>query len=282
MSFDGAEISTQDSSDIRLYEFILGGAIWRYCTGEREVKVGNIIYPPAPISDAGLKQKGTAVTDDFIVTMPTIYPIPQLFRGTVPSQTIRLVVRQTQIETPDDAPVMWLGYVSSVKIKDEVISDVLCNSQTAFLRRKGLRTRYTRECPHALYDSECSVDKTLWAEPVTVGALTGVSFNYDYVNAPLSAARNGRFINGFIEWEPTFKGNPVGYTERRGILAHDEATRAILLLGQTDGLSPGLVVTLYPGCQRNPGNCQLFHNIPNYGGYAFMPGVSPFDGNPVF
>lgn len=282
MTYDSRELSTYDGADIRLYAFTLGTHVWRYCTGDRDALFEGHTYIAAPVSDGGLKQKGQATTDDFVVTMVSTLPLPLLYRGTPPSMPVKLAVRHQQYGDPD-APLMWVGYVASVKFKDEITSEVLCNSQTAFLHRKGIRLAYSRECPHALYDDECQVDKSLWGENVTITGMSAVAFTYDYIDPPRSNNRSGRFINGFVEWAPGIGGVPRGWTERRSIQFQvDSPQAAVGLLGLTDGLAVGMTVTLYPGCDRGPANCALFNNISNNGGFAFMTGTSPFDGNPVF
>ena len=280
MSYDTQEISQYGGNDVRLYEFQIGTRFWRYCNADRDTTFNTAVYTAIAITDNGLKQKGTASTDDFVVEMPTVMQLPQLFLGTPPSAPIKFTLRAQHFDQPADAPIMWRGYVASAKIKDEVASQIICNTNTAFLHRSGMRSTYTRECNHALYDSECRVDKTVWAEIVTITGLSGNSMAFTFVNTPLSADRAGRFRNGFIEWLPNLGADPGGWVERRAILEHEG--HSIQLFGQTDGLSVGMQITLYPGCDRSPGNCQLFSNISNYGGFAFMTGESPFDGNPVW
>jgi hypothetical protein len=69
--------------------------------------------------------------------------------------------------------------------------------------------------------------------------------------------------------------------ERRGIESHSGATFTVL--GSTAGLDVGDYITAYPGCGRTRAECKnKFNNLPNYGGFAHLPGKSPFEGDPVF
>lgn len=283
MTYDSREISATDGASIRLYEFVIGTQTWRWCNGDRDGTYGGKFYTAAPISDGGLKQKGTAITDDFIVTMPSYFGVPALFRATPPSEPIRFTMRQAQQAEPTEALIMWLGYVSSCKYKDDIVSEVLCNTQTAYLNRRGLRLAYSRECPHALYDDDCRVDKALWAEPIKVTATNGIAVVYEYLAPPRSDNRVGRFTNGFIEWQVITPGGGK-FMQRRSIHSHEifQGVNAFQLLGQTDGIVIGMTLVAYPGCQRNTPNCKLFDNIANYGGFPFLPGKSPFDGEPIF
>lgn len=52
--------------------------------------------------------------------------------------------------------------------------------------------------------------------------------------------------------------------------------------GDTSEIHPGMLITVYPGCQRTTTACETFNNRDNYGGFEWMPGKSPFDGTPFF
>lgn len=56
----------------------------------------------------------------------------------------------------------------------------------------------------------------------------------------------------------------------------------IQAFGDTSEIHPGMIITVYPGCQRTIAACETFSNLDNYGGFPFMPGKSPFDGTPFF
>ena len=274
MAYDALEVSNYAGGAIRLYELTRQGVTWRYTTCETDVVYGGQTYFSRPVGDEGVKQKGEAVTDDFTIILPSSEPIPSLFNGTPPLDPIKAVMRAMQ---PGDteAPIMWVGYVSSVKFRDEVTSAITCNTQTATFQRKGVRLSWTRACPHALYDEQCRADKTLFRKLATITALTGNSFTFTYLDGS-AIVNDGAFTNGFIEWN----SNPTTI-ERRGITSQLNDT--ILTLGQTDGLVVGLIVYLYRGCNRLPETClNVFNNIDNFGGFPFLPGKSPFDGDPVF
>jgi uncharacterized phage protein (TIGR02218 family) len=273
-SFDLAEIGTYTGRAVRLYQFQLGDAVWNYATGDRPIHYGNAIWNPVQIMDEGLKQKSEATTDDFTVTIQSSSAVVQLFRGTPPSQPIKLTVREVQFGDTL-APIVWVGYVSSVKYRDQASSDIMCNTQTAFLNRKGLRLGWSRACPYALYDFDCGVSRAAFAEQATVTRLFGGGFAYSLV-VDNPDKKRGRFQNGYIEW--TVENQ---YAQRRAILV-DNVTDCIVI-GQVDGMTEGMNITMYPGCQRNPEDCtDVFDNMSNYGGFPMMPGRSPFDGNPVF
>lgn len=270
--YDGFERSSAHGRDVRLYTFIRAGREWNYNGGDRDLFFNGQVYTYAAITDDGIKQKSDVQADDFTLTVPSSNPVVVMFNGTPPSESIGVVMRQIQYGDTE-APIMWRGYVSSVKYRDELTSTIVCNTQIPTLSRKGLRLCYERSCPHALYDEDCGVDKTQWSEWATITGLLGNGF--DFQLAGDTGRWEGRFTNGFVEFQPT-----PDYTERRAIQWH--GGNSIILLNLTDGMYVGQGVLLYPGCARTPQNCKLFNNIPNYGGFPMMPGRSPFDGNPVF
>ena len=273
-TYDLAEIGTYTGRDVRLYRFQLGEAKWFYNSGDRDLDWNGVTWFSVPVSDDGLKQKGEATTDDFTVTMPSTTAVVALFRSTPPSQPIKVTLRQLQFGDVV-APIMWVGYVSSVRYRDPASSDIICNTQTAFLNRKGLRLSWTRGCPYVLYDDDCGVVKEAWAEAATITRLFGNGFDYALVSDPSPARWEFRFRNGFIEWSPN-----TLFTSRRAIISDTNST--CLIIGQTDDMTVGMSVTMFPGCTRTPQGCKDFDNVPNYGGFQTMPGKSPFNGNPVF
>lgn len=272
-SYDVSEVGTYTGRDVRLYRFQIGTAIWYYNSSDRDVAWNGVTWAQIEISDDGLKQKGEAVTDDFTISIDSTSPIVQMFRGTPPSQPIQVTLFQLQFGDTV-APIMWVGYISSVRYKDEASADIICNTQTAFLNRKGLRLSWTRACPHALYDQDCGVVKANYGEAATVTDLFGNGFGYVGTTDPNNLGA-GRFQNGFIEWSPD--GN---YIQRRAIQV-DNQTNCIII-GLTDGMTVNMTITMFPGCARTPAACKLFNNLPNYGGFPMMPGRSPFDGFSVF
>jgi uncharacterized phage protein (TIGR02218 family) len=279
-SFDLAEIGTYTGEDARLYRFQRGDASWFFNTSDRDIVWDGATWLTTAIADDGLKQKSEAVTDDFTITVPSGLTIVQMFRGTPPSDPIKVTVRQIQYGDTV-APIMWVGYISSVRYHDEVSSDIIANTQTAFLNRKGLRLSWTRGCPYALYDPDCGVDKCQWAEPVLVTLIGGNSFHWVRNGQVNPAVWAGRFTNGFVEWRPSVK-----YFERRAILLDSgdvtQDNGNVLIIGQTDGMVEGMEAVMYPGCTRDPAGCHRFNNISRYGGFGFMSGKSPFDGSPIF
>lgn len=271
MSYDFVESSNHSAAPAALYSFSIGSTEWLYTNVDEEIVVDGKTYVPLAISDSGQVQSGDIRNDDMTVTIPKSTPLVELFKGTPPSEGVWLTLRRQNQGEPD-APVVWVGWISNVKIVSAGAAEVVCRMLTSTLDRNGLRLSWSRGCPHALYDTGCRVNKDLHATDVEIESLTGTSL----ASADLEPLADGYLAGGFIEWE-LFDG----VMERRAI--ESNADGALVLLGTTDGLEAGNIVTVYPGCDRTTSTCETkFNNLLNYGGFPHMPGKSPFDGDPVF
>ncbi|MDR3488615.1 MAG: phage BR0599 family protein [Bradyrhizobium sp.] len=271
MSYDSAEISNYDGVPTILYEFLMGTNAWRYASGEQDVTYVGNAFTAVPISDSGIVQSGDVNNDDFTVTMPDNVTLAVLFIATPPSAPIYLRVRRMN-RGETDAPIVWVGTVKSAKHPTIASLAVVCKVLTSSLDRNGLRLSWGRGCQHALYDRNCCVDPDDFGIAVAVDSLTGGTFT----SSGLAAVATGYLAGGYLEWELL-----PGVMERRAIDSHAGTT--VTVLGTTDGLEAGQMVTVYPGCDRVTLTCQTkFNNLANYGGFPHMPGKSPFDGDPVF
>ncbi len=273
MSFNSNEISTQDGRPIALYLMEWGATIWAYTSADRNVTRNEIIagveteveYQAIAVSDSGMVQGGSS-QNDFTLDCPSNIPIVDLFRGTPPSESIWLTVRRQHFGD-DDAPIYWNGTVTNVKNLGPGSAQVLGKPLTASFKRTGLRLCWTRECPHFLYDNSCRVDPEDFRTDAEITALTGNTMTVDAVGA----VADQYFRGGYAEWAR----NEDGTIERRMI--ESQVGTVITMFGLTDGMTVGDAVALFPGCDRTPGTCQgRFNNLPNYGGFQFMPGQTPF------
>lgn len=271
MTFDEIERSNYDGVPTRLYEFALGDtARWRYANGVQDVTLRGDIYTAVTASDSGIVQSGDVQNDDFTITLPADAEITRLFIGTPPSLSIYVIARDINRGAPD-APVVWAGTVKNGKRTSLGAYEIVCKTLTASLNRLGVRLGWGRGCPHALYDRNCKVNKTLFATAVQITGLTGSSFT-----APVASLGNNYLAGGFLEFDLL-----PGVKETRAIEAH--VGNQVYLLGASDGLKVDDWVTVYPGCDLTTPTCEgKFNNLSNYGGYPMMPTKSPFDGDPVF
>ena len=228
-------------------------------------------YVAVTIADEGIKQSGDEVSDQLTVTMPASLPVPLLFLAAPPEDPVGLIIRRLhQGET--DPFIVWAGTVGAVRRVDELISSLTCNTATASLSRGGLRMLWSRGCPHALYDGQCQADPL---DFVTTGTITAVGGGT--VTVPeFDTLGDGWFDGGWIE-----KVETDGHALRRAVISHTGSVVSVLTT--TYGLEIGDEVAGFAGCDRAVATCDSkFDNLSNFGGHPYLPGKSPFDGDPVF
>lgn len=281
MSFSDKEISNDEGQRIGLYHFRWGTQNWYYTSADRVIAYdsgdgsGSHDYQPTAISDSGVTQGGETGYD-FQVTLPSTNPVALLYRVTPPSGRVYLKVRRMQLgET--DAPLFWVGTVANLKPKNLAGAVMVCRSSISNLKRTGLRLTWQRQCPHALYDRQCRVDPADWEYPYEIASVVGNQVTLVTAGVGLDQA-TGFFTGGIIKWQVA-----TDTYDFRMIEAHT-APLVFTLFGRGDGLAAAMDVLLYPGCTRDVSltGCLHFANLDNYGGHLYMPGKSPFDGNPVF
>lgn len=282
MSYAEYEESNELSRPIALYKLQWGNTVWRYTSADRDIPLNEVvdgvpsvvIYESVACSDSGMTQGGNS-NSDFVVTVPSNLPIVALFRGTSPSGTIYLTVRRKNWQDPE-APVYWIGTVSNVRRPNDVSAQIVGDTMMSSFKRTGLRLSWQSSCPHILYDHSCRADPEAHKVTGTIVAVDGTSVTMDLA----FESDEERFVGGFVRWTV----NADGTQERRGIESVGALGSArFFLYGRTDRLAVGMELDFYPGCKHTPEACDNdFDNLPNYGGYQFIPGKSPFDGTPVF
>lgn len=270
MSFNEYEISNEDGVPVYLYTVQLGNTFWRYTSADQPVTIDGEVYDPIAISDEGTTQGGSD-ENDIQISVRADSPIAKLFASR-PAGKVWCTIRSFHFGDPDtETPIEWIGTLVNTVLVDRATTIIHGRSIGGTYDRNGLRLVWGRTCPHALYGTGCYVDKSLHEYPRTIGTMNGTNFTCTVHTDP----EEGSFAGGMLEWD---RGD--GSIERRGIESQDG--NDFRVFGTTQGLTVGLAVTLYPGCDRTTTNCKLFDNLPNYGGVPHMPGKSPFDGTPVF
>jgi hypothetical protein len=194
MSFATIEGGNYDGAPVLLYEFTRGvDAVFGYAAADQDITTSNgtreIVYVAAPISNSGQTQKGTAVTDVFEVTCPASLEIVQWYRYTPPSDTIYLAVRRFHYGDTQSV-IVWLGQVVAVEESSEGVATIRCQQVSITLKRGGLRMTWQRGCIHALYDQNCTVDKSIYMTRVHI-----VRISY-----PASRGDAKFVINPILEW----------------------------------------------------------------------------------
>lgn len=266
MSFNDYEHSVQDGLPVEFYLFEHGSNRYRYTSADQDITFNGQRWTAAAITCPGIRSGGS---EGLELTVPSDLPVVMLYRGTPPSTSVKLRVLRKHADAASDAEsrTVWIGTITEVKREGYNSARIITASAASSFSRNGLRLGWTRACPHSLYDSNCTVSRSALAvNGLNITALNGAEIT---VNIPGSYA-SGWFSGGLIAWEND------GLTERRGLKTH--SGNVIGVLGGTIGLSVGMTVSLWPGCDRTLATCEKkYKNQLNYGGVPHMPGVSPYE-----
>lgn len=277
MTFDLFEISNNSGRPIHFYELRWGNTVWCYNSSDRDIEltVGGETntYLAVPIGDEGITVGGPNPAE-LRINLADNLPVVSLFRGTPPSENVRVVVLRKHFDDPETT-VFFAGKIDNLKRNGKGLANLFCSIGKQ--RRGGLRLTWSRTCPHVLYDGQCRAPQGAFEHHGTVAALTGNSFTLSAAptlsGVPQTAA--GYFDGGIVAWD----ADGLGTIEQRAIERGISATE-FLIFGRSDGLEVGQAVKLYPGCDRLTQTCQTkFNNLVNYGGIPQMPGESPYGRN---
>lgn len=253
---------------IELYRFTQGGNVFTYTSADEAVVYNAETYAPTPIGRSNIDLKNELSKANIDVRMPLTHAQALNWMKRESEASVGLsLFQQSDIGTN----IIWKGRMVSVKPQ---LADVVFQFESIFtsLRRPGLRARYQRPCRHVLYRRGCTLDKDAFAFAANVTAANG-----SVVTIPAAAsAPAGDFFTGMLEApDGTF----------RFIVGHSGATitlqRPVAALAGATTLAP-VPVVLYPGCDRTSARCKnRFNNLPNFGGFKYIPIRNPFDGSSI-
>ncbi len=273
MTFDSLETGIATGKPVRLYLFERHGPItsmrWAYNTSDRDIEYEGVTYIGLGASDDGIRQTGETSADAIVITAAGNIEVAQPWRSVAPSAEIHVTVFDLQYAELL-ARVRWIGSIAGVNWPQPDRCAITCHSLSASMEKTGLRETWACSCTKTLY--QCGVAAAAFRVTAAIDALGTL-----YVDvAAADGYVDGWFTGGYVEWDIA-----PGIAETRGIERHIGAR--LQLLDLTSGLSVGQSVRIYPGCDRTLATCDSkFGNLLNSGASPYMPGKSPFAGDPIF
>lgn len=270
MSWSEFEYSVANGQPLTLYEFKRQNLYYRYTNADRSIMVNNALWEAIAISDNGLSASSN---NNVEITLPVTNKVVSFYRGVPPSTSVKITIyRMHYHDNQQELRVAWVGNITEVKREKIGEAKIITTNIVNTFSRQGLRLTWGRKCPHALYDSRCNVKARHYViSGLEITALDGKSITF---NAP-QGINNGHFSGGYIEYKLE------GLTERRGIRMHNNNN--LSLYGGSYGLSIGLIINVYPGCDNTIDTCKnKFNNHLNYGGCPHLPGKSPYNITKLF
>lgn len=268
MSYDSQERSFQDGKPIELYEFQRGERIWRFTSAPFGVTILGNDWEPATLKRGSIETNPEMARNALKLQCAREFEIADLYRVTAPTEVVLLYVRRYH-RTDGTVALIWAGRVLNVQWKGSEAS-MNCEPISSSVRRIGLRRLYQKGCPHVLYSEQpgCGLDRETQKIETTVTAVDGLVLT-------VAALLAKPYAGGYVEWEAE-----AGVIERRFIRSF---TGLELTLTQPfQGIAPPNLVTVFPGCDHTMETCDEYGNLPNYGGFPYIPTKNPFDGTPVY
>lgn len=290
MAFNQIETSDYYATAVFLYEFQIGENIWRYTAADSDIAAGGAAWQHASIEHDRVSQTGDADQDSVSLTLPSDLIPAVAYIGSAPSQQMMVRFRKAHDGEPQ-APVYWVGLVSSVDWPAPGKVTISLIPLSATMQREGLSMTYQRGCRLALYGQgrgRCNVDREAFRTEAEITSLASSVLEVDSIDG----LPGGWFSGGFIEWEDPIRGREWRTVEEHAIVTEEIGQTPegepimgevpkLRMFGLTDGLSVGMTVSVFAGCSRTIKTCdEKFNNTPNFGGQPHLPGDSPFDGDP--
>lgn len=282
---DGVAVINSANSN-SMYNIIIAttsadSLVWTLTSADSDEVFNGDTYVSTAVGRDEVQSKNELSKANLTVTVSLDNPMGRRWLRTSVDAIVGLTLFVKDMETATTV-VGWKGRLASVKPTEKSIQ-LIFESVFTSLRRPGLRQRYQRTCPHALYGPGCNVAKEDFAVSGQVTNVDGTS-----VTMPVAASfPNGWFTAGMIE-------APDG--TMRFITAHSGST--LTLIRPLDSLSNayanqgygqaygygygGLVARIFPGCDRTTQTCKTkFNNLNNNGAFPFIPFKNPFSGSSI-
>jgi uncharacterized phage protein (TIGR02218 family) len=260
MSYDSLETSGYAGRPYELYQFSTADAIWYLTSADQTISYLGQQYTPLAIKRTNTNQTAEAKGGTVRVTLPKEHAVAQQFVAFSPDSPMFLVIFRGHLGDPD-VVVNFTGKVTMSSFGD--FAELNCIPESDVLKNSVPAMAFQAPCNHFLYDSGCTIDKTLFATPGVISVMDPTATIVTITAA--GAKTSGWFTAGYIE---------IGQ-QRRMIMLH--AGDVITLMSPLTGIAVGAEVTLYAGCMRDFNTCKKkFNNSQNYIGFQWVPTKNPF------
>lgn len=245
---------------IELYKLVQDGTTYAYTSANEDVTYDGDVYTPVTIGRGDIEQADDMNRESLSVTVPRDNPLGLSLISTMQDTIVSFTLF---LQDAGETNAIWKGRVLTAQATDSEIT-MDCEAVFTSLKRAGLRGRYQKRCRHALYGTQCGVNKATHAVAGTVTAVNGHVLT-------VTGLTGTTYYAGMVTYDGVtrFIINQSGTSLT---LSHpiDDLTTAVI----TDGSA---AVTLYPGCRLTHSDCNSkFSNTINYGGFPWIPDINPF------
>lgn len=267
MSYTATENSATQGRPVELYRFALGPQRWTFTSGQTAVVYLSETYAPAPIRRSGIEQGNEINRSGLEITLPRDNPLAALFISSPPEGVVSVTLyRFHASDTATETIVLWKGRVGGARLSGSELV-LKCEPVATSLKRPGLRARYQLICRHALYSAGCGALAATYRVDGTVAAVSGTAIQV----AAAASQPDGYFVAGMLT---------TANAGSRMIVGHSGIN--LTLVAPMPGLTAGMDVQLYAGCDHSVATCRdRFSNLANFGGFPFIPVKNPFTGDAI-
>ena len=270
-----------------LYRFVEGEQVWTLTSADADevynAGFGNETYISTTVGRNEVESKNELSRANLEVSFDIDNTMARRWMRQIVDDVVTLAIFRKDLET-GNVVIVWKGRLASVK-PDAAAITLVFESIFTSLRRSGLRKKYQRTCPHVLYGRGCLLNKEDFAH---TGKMIGISTDGLVIQVPEAASfADGYFTAGMIEAPDgtlRFVTNHTGafLTLIRPVDSLGEAFASSGYGVNYGGFYGGVAVRFFPGCDRSKEICKnKFDNLPNYGGFPFIPLKNPFGGSSI-
>lgn len=265
--FETFEESVEQSRPIELHQFAIEATQFNFHNqDDGTITVGLDVYTPEAITRSEIARSTEDRNTELTISVPRENAVAQLFIGVVPGQRMSYTLRRFQRpEGTGDIILLFKGLVRSVNfVKNTRQANIIVKSLESAASRTIPLFTYMGLCNHVLYDARCKVDEGLFD---FVGIVSAISLNV--LTLPGADGETDGFYDGGFVFFPSIN-------DYRLILTHVGNDLTLLLPFPEDAV--GSSVTIFAGCDHTIATCKTkFDNVINYGGFAFVPILNPFE-----
>jgi len=273
VSFFEYDQTKESSKPIELYKFSMGDNNWYYTSADKNITYDEIEYEAFPLKRGIIEQSPDLNRNSLKIETLRNFVIADFFKVSSPEKPILLTIigfDRNEINE-ENYCILWTGRLMSCQW-EELTCTFFCESLLTMFKRPALKKHYQLTCPYTLYGSACGLNKDLYKYE---GIVT--SINHATIEINIGSTPNDNFFNGgFLQYE-----SPTGVPYFRYIKSQIGNT---LILNQVPyDLSINDTIYCYPGCDHTMNTCKdKFDNLPNFGGFPWIPQLNPMTGDTVF
>jgi hypothetical protein len=296
MTFDATETG-QLGRPVEMYEFVQSGVFTRYTSAATNQFIGVTEYEVLPGLSHTEPVQGNEITSGEVkITMPSSEPIPQQFRGTIPSSLPTVTIFKRHLNDAADEVVVWVkGTVISCSFEED-FATLVVQPPTRIFSRPMPRAVYSGVCNNQLYDTACGVLRPDYrAASIVIGSIsvnaltitiTALRAAAAAIDATLSLGLTAQELDDF--WLRGYIESNVSPAEFRMVAESDVGgdPNTVRIIIPFRALGVGDTVNVFAGCPHSIDFCERkFKNfvtpgVPStglrFGGFPQVPSDNPF------